>query len=56
MEALLGIIIGVLMTTGVVTYLKSINKKRLVNNQSILLVDKVKKVVSTHFQNLKYLR
>ena len=55
MEALLVIIIGVLMTT-VVTYLKSITKKRLVNNQSILLLDKVKKVVSTHFQNLKYLR
>lgn len=44
MEAFLGIIIGVLTTTGVVTYLKSLNKKRLVNNQSILLLDKVKKV------------
>lgn len=44
MEAFLGIIIGVLMSMGVVTYLKSIKKKRLVNSQSVLLLDKIKTV------------
>ena len=44
MEAFLGIIIGVLVSLGVVTYLKSIKKKQLVNSQSVLLLDKIKTV------------
>jgi len=44
MEAFLGIIIGVLVSLGVVTYFKSIKKKKLVNSQSILLLDKIKTV------------
>ncbi|WP_298237740.1 DUF4230 domain-containing protein [uncultured Algibacter sp.] len=44
MEAFLGIIIGVLVSLGIVTYLKSIKKKQLVNSQSVLLLNKIKKV------------
>ncbi|NMH87215.1 DUF4230 domain-containing protein [Flavivirga algicola] len=44
MEALLGIIIGVLVTLGIVTYFKSLKKKQLVKSQSVLLLDKIKKV------------
>lgn len=44
MEAFLGIIIGVLVSLGVVTFLKSIKKKQLVNSQSVLLLDKIKTV------------
>ena len=44
MEAFLGIIIGVLMSLGIVTYLKSIKKKQLVQSQSVLLLDKIKTV------------
>jgi hypothetical protein len=44
MEAFLGIIIGVLVTLSIVTYIKSLKKKRLVNAQSVLLLDKIKKV------------
>lgn len=44
MEAFLGIIIGVLASLGIVTYLKSIKKKHLINSQSVLLLDKVKTV------------
>ncbi len=44
MEAFLGIIIGVLASLGVVTYLKSLKKKQLVNSQSVLLLDKIKTV------------
>ncbi|WP_158845687.1 DUF4230 domain-containing protein [Algibacter sp. L1A34] len=44
MEAFLGIIIGILATMGVVTYTKSLKKKSLVNAQSVLLLDKIKKV------------
>jgi len=44
MEAFLGIIIGVLVSLGGVTYFKSIKKKQLVNAQSVLLLDKIKKV------------
>lgn len=44
MEAILGIIIGVLVSLGVVTYLKSLKKKQLVNSQSVLLLDKIKTV------------
>ncbi|MEP1490214.1 MAG: DUF4230 domain-containing protein [Algibacter sp.] len=44
MEAFLGIIIGALVSLGIVTYFKSIKKKKLVNSQSVLLLDKIKKV------------
>lgn len=44
MEAFLGIIIGVLVSLGVVTYFKSVKKKRLVNSQSVLLLEKIKTV------------
>ncbi len=44
MEAFLGIIIGILASLGVVTYLKSMKKKHLVNSQSVLLLDKIKTV------------
>lgn len=44
MEAVLGIIIGVLVSLGVVTYIKSLKKKQLVNSQSVLLLDKIKTV------------
>ncbi len=44
MEAFLGTIIGILISLGVFTYFKSIKKKQLVNSQSILLLDKIKKV------------
>lgn len=42
MEAFLGIVIGVLVSLGVVTYLKTFNKKRLVDAQSVLLLEKIK--------------
>ncbi|MFD1616386.1 DUF4230 domain-containing protein [Gelatiniphilus marinus] len=44
MEAFLGIIVGVLVSLGVVTYLKTLKKKQLVNAQSVLLLDKIKTV------------
>ncbi len=44
MEAFLGIIIGALVSLGAVTYFKSIKKKRLVNSQSVLLLEKIKTV------------
>lgn len=44
MEALLGIIIGVIISLGIVTYLRSIKKKQLVNSQSVLLLEKIKTV------------
>lgn len=44
MEAFLGIIIGVLVSLGVVTYLKSLKKKQLAQSQSVLLLDKIKTV------------
>ena len=44
MEAFLGIIIGVLMSLGIITYLKSLKKKQLVQSQSVLLLDKIKTV------------
>ncbi|MDD7886814.1 DUF4230 domain-containing protein [Flavivirga sp. 57AJ16] len=44
MEAFLGIIIGVLMTLGMVTYFKSLKRKQLVKSQSVLLLDKIKTV------------
>lgn len=44
MEAFLGIIIGVLVSLGGVTYFKSIKRKQLVNSQSVLLLEKIKTV------------
>lgn len=44
MEAFLGIIIGALASLGGVTYFKSQRQKKLIHNQSILLLDKVKSV------------
>ena len=44
MEIFLAIIIGVLVTLGIVTVLKSIKKQQLVNSQSTILLDKIKKV------------
>lgn len=44
MEAFLGIIIGVLFSLAGVTYMKSLNNKNVVNAQSVLLLDKIKKV------------
>ncbi|MGB5419191.1 DUF4230 domain-containing protein [Algibacter sp.] len=44
MEVFLAIIITILVTLGVVTILKSIKKKQLVNSQSTILLDKIKKV------------
>jgi hypothetical protein len=44
MEAFLGTIIGILISLAVFTYFKVLKKKQLVNSQSILLLDKIKKV------------
>ncbi|MEP3838121.1 MAG: DUF4230 domain-containing protein [Algibacter sp.] len=44
MEVFLAVIISVLVTLGVVTILKSIKKKQLINSQSTILLDKIKKV------------
>lgn len=44
METFLGIIIGLLVGIGVVTFYKSIKKKQLVNSQSLLLLEKIKTV------------
>lgn len=44
MEAILGLIIGVLLTVGVIAYVKFQQSKKLVNSQSIILLDKIKSV------------
>ena len=44
MEALLGIVIGVLVTAGIIFYLKVQQTKNLTNKQSIILLDKIKSV------------
>ncbi|TXG36726.1 DUF4230 domain-containing protein [Seonamhaeicola maritimus] len=44
MEIFLAIIIGALVTLGVVTFLKSYKRKQLTNAQSVILLDKIKKV------------
>jgi len=44
MEVFLAVIIAILVTLGVVTVLKSIKKKQLVNSQSTILLDKIKNV------------
>jgi len=41
MEAFLGIIIGVLVTLGGVTYFKGLQKKKLANSQSVILLEKI---------------
>jgi len=44
MEALLGLIIGAILTVGIITYIKYIQSKNLTKSQSLLLLDKIKKV------------
>lgn len=44
METFIGVIIGALVCLGIVTYVKSIKKKKLVNAQSTILLEKIKKV------------
>ena len=44
MEAFLGIIIGIILSLATVTYLRSMQNKRLVNSQSMILLDKIKTV------------
>lgn len=44
MEILLGVIFGIIISIGLVAYYESKKKKELVNSQSVLLLDKVKKV------------
>lgn len=44
MEAFLGAIVGALASLGVFTYLRSLKSKKLVQSQSILLLDKIKTV------------
>mgnify|MGYP001826031064 CR=1 FL=1 len=44
MEAFLGIIIGGLVTLGIVVYLKTLKKRQLVKSQSVLHLDKIKSV------------
>jgi hypothetical protein len=44
MEALLGLIIGAILTVGIITYIKYLQSKNLTKSQSLLLLDKIKKV------------
>ena len=44
MEAFLGVIIGVLLTAGVIMYFKFQQSKKLTNTQSVILLDKIKSV------------
>ena len=44
MEVILGIVIGALLSWVSVGYMKSVKKKQLVNTQSTILLDKIKKV------------
>ena len=44
METLLAIIISVLITLAAVTLFRAVRKKQLVNTQSVILLDKIKKV------------
>jgi predicted SPOUT superfamily RNA methylase MTH1 len=44
METLLGLIIGALITAGIATYLKYERSKRLTKSQSLILLDKIKRV------------
>ena len=44
MDAVLGLVIGVLVTVGVVTYIKFSKAKKLRQSQSVILLDKIKRV------------
>ena len=44
MEAFLGLVIGILLTIGVIAYLRFYNSKKLRQSQSVLLLDKIKRV------------
>ena len=44
MEILLGLILGTLASLGVFTYIKHIKSKKLASSQSVILLDKIKKV------------
>lgn len=44
MDAILGIIIGLLLSWGFVTYFQSVKDKQMVNSQSTILLDKIKTV------------
>ncbi|TWO34735.1 DUF4230 domain-containing protein [Seonamhaeicola sediminis] len=44
METLLAIIVSVLITLAAVTLFRAVRKKQLVNTQSVILLDKIKKV------------
>ena len=44
MEAILGLIIGILLTVGIIAYIKFQQSKKLVNSQSVILLDKIKSV------------
>jgi len=44
MEALLGLIIGAILTVGIITYIKYVQSNNLTKSQSLLLLDKIKKV------------
>ena len=44
MEVFLGVIIGVLLTAGVIMYFKFQQSKKLTNTQSVILLDKIKSV------------
>jgi predicted SPOUT superfamily RNA methylase MTH1 len=44
MEAILGLIVGILLTVGVILFLRFQQSKKLANSQSVILLDKVKSV------------
>jgi predicted SPOUT superfamily RNA methylase MTH1 len=44
MEVLLGLLIGILITAGVLMYIKYQESKRLASSQSVILLDKIKSV------------
>lgn len=44
METLLGLLIGILITAGVLMYIKYQESKRLASSQSVILLDKIKSV------------
>ena len=44
MEAVLGFVIGILITIGMVIFLRFYNTKKLRDSQSVLLLDKIKRV------------
>ena len=44
METLLGLLIGILITAGVLMYIKYQESKRMASSQSVILLDKIKSV------------